>query len=66
LTHKGGDEGWVKLYSWASKWCYSGWKPPRGYGLAADSWPLPGVEPPVKPVRLRLAAVDGELLAAGR
>lgn len=62
LTARDGDAGWGRLYEWASKWCYSSWNPPQGYGLTADEWPLPGVEPPVAPPRLRLAAVDGELL----
>lgn len=64
LVHKNGDTGWIKLYEWASGWRHSSWKPPEGYGLEADEWPTPGVEPPVAPPRLRLAAVDGELLAS--
>jgi hypothetical protein len=64
LVHKNGDAGWAKLYEWASKWCFSSWKPPQGYGLRADDWPTPGVERPVSVPRLRLAAVDGELLSA--
>jgi hypothetical protein len=62
LKAKGGDEAWVKLYEWASKWCFSSWKPPQGYGLAASEWPVPGQDRPVQVPRLRLAALDGELL----
>jgi hypothetical protein len=62
LAHRGGDAGWTKLYEWASKWRFSSWKPPQGYGLVADDWPTPGVERPVSVPRLRLAALDGELL----
>lgn len=64
LNATGGDEQWIRLYEWASKWCYSSWKPPQGYGLRADDWPAPGLEPPVRPVRLKLAAVDGELVGS--
>jgi hypothetical protein len=64
LVAPGGDEQWIRLYEWASKWCFSSWKPPQGYGLRADDWPIPGAEPPVRPVRLKLAAVDGELVGS--
>jgi hypothetical protein len=37
------------------------WQPPV-YGLRADGWPLPGVEPVPQRARLRLAALDGEIL----
>jgi hypothetical protein len=37
------------------------WNPPV-YGMAADDWPIPGREPVAPRARLRLAALDGELL----
>lgn len=37
------------------------WKPPV-YGVSADDWPIPGREPVAPRARLRLAALDGELL----
>jgi hypothetical protein len=44
--------------------CSSRWEPPV-YGLCADDWPIPGVEPVPQRARLRLAAFDGELLSMG-
>lgn len=37
------------------------WQPPV-YGMRADEWPIPGKEPVPQRARLRLAALDGELL----
>ncbi|MBE4790272.1 hypothetical protein [Streptomyces caniscabiei] len=63
FSHKTGPEGWTDLYEWASKWTYSGWKPPEPYGLCADNWPLPDREAPSwEPPRLRLATRNGELV----
>jgi hypothetical protein len=59
-----GDDGWIGIYRRASEWKHSGWKPPVKYGLRADDWPLPGMEPAPEPFRLRLAAADGELIGA--
>lgn len=66
LVLKTGDDGWNRVYGWASQWTHSRWEPPVKYGLCADSWPLPGEEPEPEPVRLRLAAVDGELIGGAR
>ena len=53
------DSDWVKLYRWALH--TDTWKPPI-YGARADDWPIPGREPVAPRARLRLAALDGELL----
>lgn len=58
-----GDASWVSVYRRASEWKLSRWKPPVRYGLRADDWPIPGREPAPEPVRLRLAASDGHLIA---
>jgi hypothetical protein len=52
------DSDWEHVYRF-----YLGehWEPPA-YGLRADDWPIPGREPVPQRARLRLAAVDGELL----
>lgn len=52
---------WVTVYRH-----YRGehWNPPV-YGMAADDWPVPGREPVAPRARLRLAALDGELLGGG-
>jgi hypothetical protein len=52
------DSEWEYVYRF-----YLGerWEPPV-YGLRADDWPIPGKEPVPQRARLRLAAVDGELL----
>jgi len=52
------DADWVKVYRH-----YRGdrWEPPV-YGIRADDWPIPGREPVSPRARLRLAALDGELL----
>ncbi|MEV7770525.1 hypothetical protein [Kitasatospora sp. NPDC086791] len=52
------DSDWEYVYRF-----YMGerWEPPV-YGLRADDWPVPGREPVPQRARLRLAAVDGELL----
>jgi hypothetical protein len=60
------DESWINIYRWALGWHYTrDWEPPS-YGLRADEWPAPGGEPAVvvggEQPRLRLAALDGELL----
>jgi hypothetical protein len=65
LISDGGDAGWISVYQRASDWTRSQWEPPVKYGLRADRWPRPGEEPAaetVEPPRLRLAALDGELL----
>lgn len=52
------DADWMKLY----RWCRGdSWQPPV-YGIRADDWPVPGKEPVPQRARLRLAALDGELL----
>lgn len=53
------DADWVKCYQH-----YRGehWQPPV-YGVRADDWPTPGREIAAPRTRLRLAAMDGELLA---
>lgn len=61
---KSGDEGWARVYQEAARACRRSWEPPKGYGLAADSWPVPGMERAPEPFRLRLAAVDGELIGS--
>jgi hypothetical protein len=66
LSATDGDAAWIRLYEWASKWCHSSWKPPEGYGLVADEWPTPGADRPVSVPRLRLAALDGEILGGAR
>jgi hypothetical protein len=52
------DSEWEYVYRF-----YLGerWEAPV-YGLRADDWPIPGKEPVPQRARLRLAAVDGELL----
>jgi len=52
------DSDWERVYRG-----YMGerWQPPV-YGIRADGWPVPGVEPVPQRARLRLAALDGELL----
>lgn len=68
LSNENGDEGWIKLYRRASDWARSRWEPPVMYGLRADKWPRPGEErviEVVEPPRLRLAALDGELIGGG-
>jgi hypothetical protein len=54
------DSDWERVYRG-----YMGerWKPPV-YGLRADGWPIPGMEPVPQRARLRLAALDGELLGS--
>ncbi|MER5354673.1 hypothetical protein ABT093_30620 [Kitasatospora sp. NPDC002551] len=37
------------------------WKPPV-YGMRADDWPVPGRQPVPQRARLRLAAIDGQLV----
>jgi len=65
LVLKTGDEGWTRLYAWGSNVARSRWEPPKRYGLCADDWPIPGKEPALPRARLRLAALDGELLGPG-
>lgn len=60
-----GEAGWLRLYQWAANWGRYRWEPPTRYGLAADDWPRPDRQPAtetVRPTRLRLAALDGELV----
>lgn len=66
IVHKGGTDGWIRLYTWASDWHNSLWKPPGKHGIRADNWPRPDRPQRTKtpePARLRLAASDGELIA---
>jgi hypothetical protein len=56
------DSDWVELYRWALH--SDTWNPP-GYGVRADDWPVPGRDPVAPRARLRLAALDGELLDGG-
>ncbi len=66
LLTKGQEQAWAKLYKEAAEWKRDlRWEPPQRYGLRADDWPLPGRKPEPEPFRLRLAAVDGELLNGG-
>lgn len=55
------DADWEKVYRH-----YAGgrWELPV-YGLRADDWPIPGREIVAPRARLRLAALDGELLGGG-
>lgn len=65
LVLRTGDAGWARLYEWASGWCRYRWTRPTKYGLCADDWPRPDRAPSVvsaQPARLRLAALDGELV----
>ena len=52
------DADWEKVYR---HYANPRWEPPV-YGLRADDWPIPGREPVAPRARLRLAALDGELL----
>lgn len=62
LTHADGDDGWAKLYDEAAAYLQKDWRRPVKYPFSADDWPLPGREPAPEPFRLRLAAMDGELI----
>ncbi len=65
LTHAAGDDGWATLYDEAADYLREKWQRPVKYPFSADKWPGPGGELPaetVEPPRLRLAALDGELL----
>jgi hypothetical protein len=53
------DSDWERVYR---HYLGQRWQPPV-YGMRADSWPVPGVEPVPQRARLRLAALDGELIA---
>lgn len=55
------DADWTTIYR-----AYRGehWTPPV-YGVRADDWPIPGRDPVAPRARLRLAALDGELLGGG-
>jgi len=53
------DAEWLTVYR---LYCGEQWKPPV-YGMRADGWPIPGKEPVPMRARLRLAALDGEILA---
>jgi hypothetical protein len=55
------DADWVKVYRQRRG---DDWEPPV-YGIRADDWPIPGKEPVAPRARLRLAALDGELLGPG-
>lgn len=52
------DSDWLRLYRF---YCGEHWAPPV-YGVRADDWPIPGKDPVPMRARLRLAALDGELL----
>ena len=56
------DADWMRVYRQ-----YAGprWEPPV-YGIRADDWPVPGREPVAPKARLRLAAVDGDLIGGAR
>lgn len=64
-----GPDGWVKNYRWAAHQAdpfrTTVWEPPS-HGIVAADWPRAGEAPPAlvdgDPVRLHLAALDGELL----
>ncbi|TXS50146.1 hypothetical protein [Streptomyces sp. t39] len=64
LLAEGQEEAWARLYKRAADWKRDRhWEPPKGYSIRADDWPTPGREPAdPAPARLRLAAVDGELI----
>lgn len=68
FSRKGGADSWVQNYKWAAHtadpWLREEWMPPV-YGVRADDWPIPGKEPVAPRARLRLAALDGELLGGG-
>lgn len=55
------EADWVKVYR---HYLGERWEPPV-YGIRADEWPIPGVEAVPMRARLRLAALDGELLTGG-
>lgn len=50
---------WIVMYRWALR--HPEWEPPV-YGICADDWPIPGKEPVAPRARLRLAALDGDLI----
>ncbi|WP_371523251.1 hypothetical protein [Kitasatospora sp. NBC_01300] len=52
------NSGWATVYRHVLG---QQWQPPV-YGMRADDWPLPGRQPVPQRPRLRLAAIDGELL----
>ncbi len=62
LTHADGDDGWAKLYDAAADYLREKWTRPVVHPFSADDWPTPGREPVAPRARLRLAALDGELL----
>lgn len=69
LNTKGQEQAWARLYREAAEWKHdTRWEPPKKYGIRADDWPVPGAETPEpepEPFRLRLAALDGELIGGG-
>lgn len=63
LMTDGQEQAWARLYTEAAVWKRDRrWEPPKKYGVRADDWPIPGKMLEPEPVRLRLAAVDGELI----
>jgi hypothetical protein len=72
IPNKGGllpsyfNAEWLKVYQHYRGPNHKGdlWQPPV-YGIRADDWPIPGKEPVPMRARLRLAALDGELLTGG-
>jgi hypothetical protein len=63
---KTGQDGWVRIYADAARSLRRDWDPPAVHGMAADDWVVPGMERAPEPFRLRLAAVDGELLGGAQ
>lgn len=63
LMSEGQEQAWARLYKEATRWKRdSRWEPPKGYSIRADDWPIPGKTAEPEPARLRLVALDGELL----
>lgn len=54
------ESDWLYVYRF---YLGESWEPPV-YGICADDWPVPGKEPVPTRARLRLAAVDGELVGS--
>lgn len=55
LMSEGQEQAWARLYKEAAVWKYDRqWEPPKTYGVVADNWPTPGVEPVPQRARLRL------------
>lgn len=63
LRLKTGQEGWARVYQDAALSLRSTWERPAGHSLAADDWTATDTEQAMEKPWLRLAALDGELLA---